>query len=54
MAWMGESRLGNDGVPPVAAFDAADAAAASMSNPELPGVGLNMGSLGGADSSNGV
>ena len=39
------------GCPPIAALDAV---AASMSNPELPGVGLNISSLGGLDSSDSV
>ena len=49
--WMGESRLGRVGMLPVAA---ADVAAASMSNPELPGLALKIGSLVGADSSDSV
>ena len=42
------------GVHPVAALVAVEAAAASMSSPELPGIGLKIGSLVGADSSAGV
>ena len=40
--WMDDSRLGTMGVHPVAALVhvAVEAAAASMSSPELPGIGI--------------